>query len=117
MSRFDPSPNADYGYCVTCGEKFQTEQLANEHMRVTLEACPPGENGHRHGHSVMIISPSRERLIKNAIQTELDNALYSFYSKIDDWLASGELTEVEAQKAMDTAYADVADGWEEYSDE
>lgn len=41
----------------------------------------------------------------------------SFYSELDDYIALGHLTEEEAKNAMKSAFVDVADGWDDYSNE
>lgn len=104
---FDPTPGQDYGFCRTCDKPIPTEEDKNQHW-----ASADGQ-----GHTIHVQNQPRNARIRDHIQQGVDNAMSSFYSEIDDYIARGHLTEEEANSAMKSAYVDVADGWDEYNNE
>ena len=104
---FEPTPGKDYGVCKTCNKPIPTESDKDQHW-----ASPEGK-----GHTITIMNPPRIDRIRRHVQSELDSAMTSFYSEIDSDIARGHLTEEEAKDAMRSAFADVEDGWDEYSND
>ena len=104
---FDPIPGEDYGVCGTCNKAMPTESDTVQHW-----ASPEGK-----GHVISVTNMPRSERIRRHIQVGADDAMSRFYSEIDDYIARGHLTEEEAVSAMKSAFVDVADGWEEYSNE
>lgn len=102
---FDPTPGQDYGFCRTCDKPMPTEEDTNQHW-----ASLDGK-----GHTIRIMNPPRTARIRGHIQQGVDDAMSSFYSEIDSQIARGDLTEDEAKNGMNSAFVDVSDGWEEYS--
>lgn len=104
---FDPTPGQDYGFCRTCSKPMPTEADKNQHW-----ASPESQ-----GHTIHVQNKPRNARIRDHIQQGVDDAMSSFYSEIDSEIALGHLTEEEAKNAMKSAFVDVADGWDDYSNE
>ncbi|MGP4995501.1 hypothetical protein [Glutamicibacter ardleyensis] len=104
---FVPTPGQDYGFCRTCDKPMPTEEDKNQHW-----ASPEGQ-----GHTIHVANKPRLARIRDHIQQGVDDAMSSFYSEIDSQIARGDLTEEEAKNAMKSAFVDVADGWDDYSNE
>ncbi|UXN30989.1 hypothetical protein [Glutamicibacter sp. M10] len=103
---FDPTPGQDYGLCKTCNKPIPTEDDKGKHWA-----------GDGEGHSISILNQSRADRIERHIQQEIEDALQSAFSAIDDYLVRGHFTEEEVTKAMQTIHFEVDDGWREYSNE
>lgn len=103
---FDPTPGQDYGLCRTCDERIPTEDDKAKHWA-----------GEGKGHSIGILNESRTDRIERFVRQEVEDAMQSAYSSIDDYIARGHFTEEEVAKAMQTIHVEVDDGWEEYSND
>lgn len=106
VPRFDPDPAAPYGRCLGCGVVVASEGDASTHL-----LAGAGAGG---GHGVRVENPSRQRRIELEVDRLLDDALQGLFSRVDDLVARGDVTEAEASGAF-SRHPDIAEAWEEYS--
>ncbi|MGQ3384476.1 hypothetical protein [Glutamicibacter sp. TV12E] len=101
---FDPTPGQDYGLCLTCNKPIPNESDKAKHW-----------NGDGKGHSIRVLNESRAERIESHITREVEDALQSAFSSIDDYIARGHFTEEEVTVALRTVHVEVDDEWKEYS--
>ena len=110
-NRFDPADGADYGRCRDCDAALVSEDDANEHMNSTLTS---NSLGNRESHSVMILNPSRERRVGQAVRWAVADALDSAVAEFEGLLDDASEEEIGDALWM---YPDFKDAWEEYLNE
>lgn len=106
-ARFNQRESEAYGYCQECdGLTFSTQAEAAAHMDATSPKGVPGRS-----HSIRILAPSRESLIRSAVRSIIDGAISD---AVDDLI---NLTESRRGEAPDATESEITEALKWYGDE
>ena len=104
--RFDPEQDVQYGHCLSCPERFATQEDADEHLSSSFDQ----DRGK--SHRIRITNRARSERIRTEIVSIVDDALTTAVEKVAELVDQGHITQEEAEHAVRNS--ELADAWDEY---
>lgn len=108
--RYDTRPDVPHGHCVDCDQTMPTHEDARQHMDETLK-----QSTTRQSHRIRTTNPSRQDRVRNAVEAIIEEHMHDMCREIDDLIDQRDISQDEADTAVQWSRLDLADAWEEYN--